>query len=108
MQQVKVKEKSLLALIAAKLLRQKRVALVIGSTIFLHNTSKTAFMAHKRWLLHELKHVEQYQTYGILRFLLSYLYESAKNGYLNNKFEVAARAAENQTSLLNNLINTQY
>jgi hypothetical protein len=51
-------------------------------------------MANRKWLLHELKHVEQYQRYGAIRFILLYLYETVRRGYHNNRFEVEAREAE--------------
>lgn len=91
---VRIKENSLLARIAAYKLKTKRCAIVINSTIHLHNTTKTEFMVNRKWLLHELKHVEQYQRYGVLRFIFLYLYETMKRGYRNNRFEVEAREAE--------------
>jgi hypothetical protein len=43
---------------------------------------------------HELEHIRQYRTYGLVSFVILYLIESLKRGYYNNKYEVEARAAE--------------
>lgn len=43
---------------------------------------------------HEACHWRQYQRYGRCRFLLLYVWESARRGYWCNRFEVEARAAE--------------
>lgn len=94
MNEMRIKENSLLARVAAYKLKTKRCAIVINKTIYLHNTTRAEFTANRKWLLHELKHVEQYQRYGVVRFILLYLYETIKNGYRNNKFEVEARVAE--------------
>ncbi len=42
---------------------------------------------------HELEHVYQVREHGWIKFYLSYLWENVTNGYTNNKYEVAARAA---------------
>jgi hypothetical protein len=89
-----IKEKSLVARIASWKLRADRVAIVIGNTIYLHNTREDEFLQNKKWLLHELKHIEQFNRYGFLRFIFLYLLESARHGYANNKFEIEARIAE--------------
>ncbi len=94
MKEVHIKENSLLARLAAYKLKNKQCAIVINRTIYLHNTTKADFMANRKWLLHELKHVEQYQRYGTIRFIVLYLYETIRKGYRNNRFEVEAREAE--------------
>lgn len=94
MSHYKIKEHSWLAKIAAKKLGTKRVAMVLGNCIHLHNTSKEAFLQDKKWLKHELCHVEQFKKYGFVGFIIRYLWESLKKGYYNNKYEVEARAAE--------------
>lgn len=94
MKEVGIKENSWIAKLAARKLKTKNCAIVIGNTIHLHNTAREEFMANRKWLLHELKHVEQYQRYGVLRFIVLYLYETVKRGYRNNRFEVEAREAE--------------
>lgn len=94
MKEVGIKENSWIAKLAARKLKTKNCAIVINRTIHLHNTTRAEFMANRKWLLHELKHVEQYQRYGVLRFIFLYLYETVRKGYRNNRFEVEAREAE--------------
>ena len=89
-----IKENSWLAWIAAKKLRADSVALVLGKTIHLHNTSKEAFLQNKRWLKHERCHIRQYKEHGFIGFIIKYLVESIRHGYHNNKYEIEARAAE--------------
>lgn len=97
---IKIKEKSFLAKIAAKKLKTRSVALVFGQTIHLWGANKNELLDNSAWLNHELKHVEQALRYGLIWFLLLYVWESAKKGYHNNKFEVEARAAEYTESYL--------
>lgn len=94
-----IKENSMIARVAAWKMKSRQVAIVIGNTIHLHNTTTGEFNANKRWLSHELEHIRQYQRYGFFKFILAYLLESLKKGYYNNKFEVEARAAENNERL---------
>ena len=50
---------------------------------------------HNRPLIrHELCHLEQIRREGRLRFAIGYLWELLLHGYWNNKYEIAARAAE--------------
>ncbi len=91
---IHIKENSWLARLAAYKLRSRSVALVIGKTIHLHGTNRKSFLANAAWVKHELKHVEQYQQLGKLRFLIAYILEWFRHGYHKNKFEVEARAAE--------------
>lgn len=93
-QQPSIKENSWIARVAAWKLGCSNVAIVIGRTIYLHNTSQQEFLANRRWVLHELKHLEQFKRYGMLKFLFFYLLESIRHGYTNNRFEIEARAAE--------------
>jgi len=79
---------------AAKKLKQSSVAIVIGKTIHLHNTTKEQFLQDEKWLKHELCHVQQFKDNGFLPFMIKYLWESLRKGYYNNKYEVEARAAE--------------
>ena len=90
-----IKENSWLARIAAWKLGASAVAMVIGKTIHLHNTTSQEFLRNERWLKHELCHIEQFRQYGTLNFIFLYLLESMRKGYHNNKYEVAAREAEN-------------
>jgi hypothetical protein len=89
-----IKENSWLAKIAAKKLHSNNVAMVLGNTIYLHNTSRQAFLENENWVKHELCHIAQFKQHGYLGFIVKYLWESLKKGYYNNKFEVEARAAE--------------
>lgn len=91
----RIKEHSFLARVAAWKLGSKRVAIVVGKTIYLHNTSRDEFLSNKTWLNHELQHIRQYEKYGLFPFIIRYLLESARRGYYNNKYEVEAREAEN-------------
>ncbi len=90
-----IKENSLIAKLAAKKLRSDNVAIVIGKTIHLHNTSQQAFLKNKKWVKHELCHIKQFGQHGFLFFIFKYLMESFRNGYYNNKYEIEAREAEN-------------
>ncbi len=90
----KIKENSWLAKIAATKLRTSSVAMVLGNTIHLHNTTKEDFLQNEKWLKHELCHIQQFEKHGYAGFIIKYLIESIKKGYYNNKFEVEARKAE--------------
>lgn len=68
--------------------------MVLGNTIHLWNATKEEFLQDKRWLKHELCHIQQYKRYGFTGFLLRYIWESICHGYYNNKYEVEARLAE--------------
>lgn len=105
---VKIHENSLLARIAAQRMGYDNVAIVFGKVIHLHNTSTEKFLANRSWLYHELKHVEQYQRLGLLRFLILYLREYLKNGYYDNAFEVEARAAESQPEIMDSFDLSRY
>lgn len=94
-----IKERSLIARLAAWKLNCNKVAIVIGKTIHLHKTQQQEFLEDKQWLLHELKHIEQFRRHGLLPFIFLYLWESLRHGYINNKYEIEARAAENDEQL---------
>ena len=89
-----LKENSWLAAIAAKKLRAASVAMVLGNTIHLYNTSQEEFLKNENWVKHELCHIEQFRQHGYIGFIVKYLWESIRKGYYDNKFEVEARAAE--------------
>ena len=99
MKPIRIKERSWLARIAAWKLGYHYVALVWGRTIHLHNTTAEDFIKRPSWVRHELKHVEQYERLGYLRFICAYLAEYLRNGYHQNLFEVEARLAEADESL---------
>jgi hypothetical protein len=90
-----IKENSLFARIAAFKLGTKSVAMVLGKTIHLHNTTKKEFLQNKQWVKHELCHIRQFKQHGYFFFIVKYVWESIRSGYHNNKYEVEARAAEN-------------
>ena len=98
---IKINENSTVARLAALKMRSAKVAIVFGSTIHLHNTSREEFLNCPDWVCHEIKHVQQYQQHGFVGFLTKYLWEWMKNGYYNNKFEIEARQSEEDLSLLN-------
>ena len=84
----------MLAKIAAKKLGAKSVAMVLGKTIHLCNTTKAGFLLDEKWVKHELCHIKQFKEHGYFLFVVKYLWESIRKGYYNNRFEVEARNAE--------------
>jgi len=98
-----IRERSFIAKIAAFILKEKRMAVTINNTICLHNCTRENFMKDKRWLAHEIAHVLQYKKIGTLRFIILYLRESLLKGYKNNRFEIEARAREEDSGLLSNM-----
>ena len=90
----RIKENSFIARMAAWKLSAPKVAIVIGHTIHLHNTTKEQFLANARWVKHELCHIRQFEQHGFVPFMVKYVWESVKKGYRNNKYEVEARNAE--------------
>src|SRR5690349_17253209 len=99
-----IRENSFIARIAALKLRSKRVAMVLGKTIHLHNTSASEFLANERWVRHELAHIRQFRQYGFFSFLVRYLVESVRSGYYRNRFEAEAREAENDPTVAEGLV----
>ena len=91
-----IKERSWIAKLAAKKLKSKDVAIVIGSTIHLYNVPKQAFLQNEKWVKHEVCHLEQFQKHGHFTFILMYLWESIRHGYHQNKYEEEARKAEEE------------
>lgn len=91
---MKIKENAFIAKLAAKKLKSDSMAITIGETVYLYNTTKEAFLSDRKWLRHEMQHVKQFQQYGLVRFVVLYVWESIRKGYYNNKWEVEARAAE--------------
>jgi hypothetical protein len=100
---VKIKENSWLAKIAAKKLHCRSVAMVIGKTIHLHNSTREEFLKNKKWVRHEVAHVKQYLELGLVRFIILYLLETFNKGYENNGFEVDARQKERDSSILSGI-----
>lgn len=97
---VRIKENSWLAKLAAAKMKADKVAIVLGHTIHLYNTTKEEFLNDSDWTCHELKHVEQYQQHGVPGFLAKYIWDWIKNGYYKNKFEAEARANEKDIRLI--------
>ena len=94
-----IKENSFLAKLAARKLKQDKMAMVLGKTILLHDTTAQEFISNRRWMRHELAHLKQFQKHGYIVFLLKYLLESIRHGYYHNKYEREARAAEDDETL---------
>ncbi len=90
-----IKENSWIAKIASTKLNSENAAIVLGKTIHLYHVSKEDFLKNKKWLKHEMCHLQQFKKYGFFSFIFRYLWESIKVGYYKNKFEVEARDAEN-------------
>lgn len=88
------RENSWIAKLAAKKLRSKNVAIVIGSRVHLYKVSTEEFLSNEKWVKHECCHLRQFKKYGTLTFIMKYLLENMKSGYYNNKYEVEARKAE--------------
>lgn len=103
MLEVRIKENSWLAKIAARKLKCDCVAMVFGKTIHLHNSTKDEFLKNEYWVRHEVAHVKQYKELGVLKFLILYLVESFKKGYTKNSFEVDARQKELDSSILSDV-----
>ncbi|HEV7783191.1 MAG TPA: DUF4157 domain-containing protein [Chitinophagaceae bacterium] len=97
---VKIKENSWIAKMAAAKMKAAKVAIVFGNTIHLHNTGREEFLQDSHWVCHELKHVQQYRQHGFAGFIFKYLIDCVKNGYYDNKFEVEARASEQNKKLI--------
>lgn len=100
MKKVLIRENTWIAKLAARKLGSEYAAIVIGKTIYLYNASREKFLNRKSWIIHELKHVEQYEEHGFLGFLWKYFIEYLRNGYYHNRFEAEARAAEEDERLL--------
>jgi hypothetical protein len=100
---VRIKENSFYAKYAAKKLKSQKMALVLGKTIHLHNTSKSEFLSNIRWVKHEVAHVLQYKRKGFLRFIVSYLLYTFSLGYEDNIYEVEAREKEKDPYILNGI-----
>ncbi len=91
-----IKENSWIAKLAARKLKSKNIAIVIGSTIHLYNVSRQQFLQNEKWVKHEVCHLQQFKKHGNIIFIIKYLWENIQHGYYNNKYEVAARIAEDE------------
>jgi hypothetical protein len=96
----RIKENSWLARRAAQQLGAHRAAIVWGRTIHLYGADRQEFLQNAAWVRHEVCHVKQFRRHGFLPFLWLYLLEYWRCGYLQNRFEVAARDAEADAGIL--------
>lgn len=94
-----IKENSFIARLAARKLGSKNVAIVLGSRIHLYGVTKENFLGNRRWLRHELKHIEQYRRLGFWGFIATYLWQTLKVGYYRCRLECEARAAESDETI---------
>ena len=99
----RIQENSWLARVAARSLRVQSVAMVVGRTIYLYGAPRERFLSDVSWMRHEACHLKQYQQYGTIGFLWRYLSEYLRNGYYNNSLEIAARAAEEDLTILDDI-----
>ncbi|WP_145663472.1 DUF4157 domain-containing protein [Chitinophaga polysaccharea] len=99
----RIRENSRLAKVAARFMRVQSVAMVLGRTIHLHGASRERFLSDVAWMRHEACHIKQYQRFGFFGFLWRYFAEYLRRGYYNNILEVAARAAEQDPAILDNI-----
>lgn len=101
--QVYIKENSRLARLAARKMKAEMLAMAWGNTILLHNATRQEFLSDEAWVRHELCHIEQFRVHGFMGFLWKYTIESLRKGYYHNRFEIEARAAEHQPSLIHSI-----
>ncbi|MDQ2753629.1 MAG: DUF4157 domain-containing protein [Bacteroidota bacterium] len=99
-----IKENSPLAKIAARKLHSRAAAIVVNKTIYLWGASREEFLQSPSWVRHEVAHVNQYKKWKLLPFIVLYLYQTLRNGYNNNRFEMEARREENNPEILNNIL----
>jgi hypothetical protein len=78
--------------LARVFLPKRYIAVTLGSHVL-----TTRGHLDERTLRHEQAHIEQWRRYGVVRFLLLYLWSHVRFGYWRNPFEVEARRAENPT-----------
>jgi ABC-type polysaccharide transport system permease subunit len=90
----RIVERSWIARIARFFFGSRQIAMVLGNTIHLSGVEKQVFLSNRKWLIHELVHIEQFRKYGYWKFLFLYLVESIRKGYYHNRFEIEARNAE--------------
>lgn len=100
---IRIKENSLLARLAARNLKSEKMAIVLGNTIRLHNTTKEEFLKNTKWVRHEVAHVNQFKQNGYLRFIVIYLLETFNLGYEFNRYELEAKEKEKDPNILTNV-----
>ena len=97
---IRIKENSWIARIAAYKLGAANCAIVIGPNIHLYNATKEQLIHNTPWLRHEIAHVLQWKKHGFIPFITKYLLYSIRYGYSNNPFEIEARKAESDLDFL--------
>jgi hypothetical protein len=100
----RIREKSWLARIASWKLGEKQVAMVMGRTVHLANTTREEFLEDKTWVCHEIIHLLQYRQYGLIGFWWRYLWDYVRYGYHQIRFEKEARAGEKDERFLERVI----
>lgn len=71
-------------------------AMALGNIIFVRRNIKVT----PRLMAHELVHVDQYKRLGMLRFLLTWIFEYVTKGYWNISLEKEAYAKEKDQEYL--------
>ena len=66
-------------------------AVTIGQTTYY---SVTPMYVAPSWRRHEDTHKKQWADEGFFKFLLKYLFFNITRGYMNNPYEIEARATE--------------
>ena len=66
--EIRIKEESWIAKLAARKLKSKNVAIVIGDTIHLYNVSRQQFLQNAKWVKHEVCHLRQFQETWLFHF----------------------------------------
>lgn len=74
------------------------IMMTVGNTIYVRDESMIDWSSARDQavLAHELRHVEQYQEYGMIGFLLRYTLDWLRNGYRGVRFEIDAYALQRQ------------
>lgn len=67
-------------------------AMALGNTVLVRGKEISVTT-----LAHELVHVDQYKRLGMLRFLLTWIFEYVKNGYWNISLEKEAYKKQNDS-----------
>jgi hypothetical protein len=98
-----IKERSFPARLAA-LFMGAPIAMVLGKTIHLYGATREDFLRDITWVRHEICHVMQYRELGSFTFLRKYIWEWIKVGYKDISFEVAARAAERDVTIMKDVV----
>jgi hypothetical protein len=88
-QEIKIRQYSTIAILAAKINGSDNYACTIGNTIRI-SCSLKEFLGDTPWVHHEVNHTIQYRKYGTLKFACKYVYYWITKGYKRNPFELEA------------------